>query len=46
MYRLSAARAKAIVDEVRSALTSWRDEAQSHDLSRLEIQRMEAVIQA
>ncbi|MES2538621.1 MAG: HipA domain-containing protein [Pseudomonadota bacterium] len=46
MYRLGAARVTAIVNEVRYALTSWRDEARSHDLSRLEIQRMEAVIQA
>lgn len=46
MYRLSAARANVLVDEVRGALAGWRDEAQRQGLSRLEIQRMEAVIQA
>lgn len=46
MYRLSAMQAKSIVEEVQSVLAGWRDEAQLHGLSRLEIQRMESVIQA
>lgn len=46
MYRLSAVRAKAVVDEVRGVLAGWRDEAQLQGLSRFEILRMESVIQA
>lgn len=46
MYRLTAARAKEVVDEIHRVLKAWRDEAQRQDLSRLEIQRMETVIQA
>jgi len=46
MYRLSAARAKVIVGEVRGVLAGWRHEAELNGLSGLEMQRMEIVIQA
>ena len=46
LYRLTASRARSIFDEVRSALSGWREVAQQHGLGRLEVQRMERVIQA
>jgi serine/threonine-protein kinase HipA len=46
LYRLSAARAKAIEAAVRAALADWRRIAEQHGLGRPEVQRMESVIQA
>lgn len=45
MYRLTAARANELVEEIHGVIKEWRDEAKRQDLSRLEIQRMETVIQ-
>jgi serine/threonine-protein kinase HipA len=45
-YRLRAGRARAIVDEVRGAVATWRGEASGQGLSAAELQRMESVIQA
>jgi serine/threonine-protein kinase HipA len=45
-YRLRAGRAKAIVDEVRRAVATWRDEASCQGLPASELQQMESVIQA
>ncbi|MFM0738098.1 HipA domain-containing protein [Paraburkholderia xenovorans] len=44
-YRIDATQARAIVAEVRDAVSSWRKEAANLDLSRPEIQRMEGVFQ-
>ncbi|WGS53824.1 type II toxin-antitoxin system HipA family toxin [Paraburkholderia sp. D15] len=44
-YRLDAKETQRIVDEVRDAVTTWRDEAAALNLSRPEIQRMENVFQ-
>ena len=46
LYRLTAARAKAVLTEVRTALASWKTVAQRHGLGGIETHRMEAVIQA
>lgn len=40
-YRLSAARAAQIAEEVAGVIDGWREEAQRHDLSRLELTEME-----
>jgi serine/threonine-protein kinase HipA len=45
-YRLRFARARTIVDEVRSAVATWRGEASRQGLPASEVQRMESVIQA
>jgi serine/threonine-protein kinase HipA len=45
-YRLDETAARRIVEEVQDALAPWREEAIALDLSRPEIQRMEAVFQA
>ena len=46
MYRLTAAKAKSLVDEIYSVVKNWCDEANRHDLPHVEIQRMETVIHA
>lgn len=46
LYRLAAGRAKSIVNEVRRALSAWRDEAPHQGLTASELRRMEAVIEA
>jgi serine/threonine-protein kinase HipA len=45
LYRLERASAQAILAEVRSAVLTWRDEAQQCGLPTLEIKRMEAAFQ-
>jgi serine/threonine-protein kinase HipA len=45
-YRLRAARARTIVDEVRRAVATWRGEASLQGLPASEVQAMESVIQA
>lgn len=42
-YRLDKLSAERILDEVRVAVSSWRDEASRLELSRLEVAQMEAV---
>jgi serine/threonine-protein kinase HipA len=42
LYRLNAADAKAIVNEVTAVVSEWKDEAQRHNLSSTEIRRMES----
>jgi len=46
LYRLDAARARTIVNEVRRAVAAWRDEAPHQGLTTSELRRMEAVIEA
>lgn len=46
MYRLTSARANQLVNEIQGVIKEWRNEAKRHDLSRLEMQRMETVFQA
>jgi serine/threonine-protein kinase HipA len=46
MYRLTQSKALGIVNELREIIKGWREEAQRLNLPRIEIQRMEAVIQA
>jgi serine/threonine-protein kinase HipA len=46
LYRLKSGRARAIVDEVRTALAAWRDEAPDQGLTASEVRQMEAVIEA
>lgn len=46
LYRLSTARAQAILAEVRQQLADWRQVAQRQGIAGFEIQRMAAVIQA
>ena len=45
-YRLRAGRARAIVDEVRRAVATWKDEASRQGLPASELQQMASVIQA
>ncbi len=46
LYRLQAGRARTIVNEVRRAVSAWRDEAPHQGLTGSELQRMEAAIEA
>ncbi|HWM85519.1 MAG TPA: HipA domain-containing protein [Kofleriaceae bacterium] len=46
LYRLDRPRATRVVDEVRSAVAGWRDEATRVGLPRIEVSRMETVFQA
>jgi serine/threonine-protein kinase HipA len=46
LYRLRAARARTIVDEVRRAVSTWRDEASRQGLPESEPKQMESVIAA
>jgi serine/threonine-protein kinase HipA len=46
LYRLTTARAQAVLAQVREALADWRSEAERDGLARSEVQRMETVIQA
>ena len=42
-YRLDAAAAQAIVEQVKAAVGRWRERAAALDVSRVEIQMMESV---
>jgi serine/threonine-protein kinase HipA len=44
-YRLDHAQASRVIEEVKDAVSTWRQEASALDLSRPEIQRMENVFQ-
>ncbi len=44
-YRLDHAQASRVIEEVKDAVSTWRQEAAALDLSRPEIQRMENVFQ-
>ncbi len=46
LYRLTAARAQDVLKEVSAALANWRAVAHQHGLHGIEIQRIEATIQA
>jgi len=46
LYRLDARRARTIVEEVRSAVATWRDEAARQGLPASELHRMEPIINA
>lgn len=45
-YRLTAARAGEIVEEVAGVMDGWRDEAQRHGLPRLDLTEMEPAFSA
>ena len=44
-YRLAEGPALTIVEEVRAAVSGWRDEAKRQGLQATEIKRMESVFQ-
>jgi serine/threonine-protein kinase HipA len=46
LYRLTREEAGTMLDEVRNAIIDWRGEAKKLKLPSVEVQRMEAVIQA
>jgi len=46
LYRLAKGPARAIVEEVRAAVSGWQDEARRQALPAAEVKRMASVIQA